>query len=370
MLATIAHSPASGRAFGVNVANSSTGFVSCPVSCNPPSSSSASCSAAAAAAASRTAAAAAVGEVRNGFIRLPIAPREVWSISDFELLCKLGGGMYGNVYLASVVGSNFVVALKKMALDAIVTHDVIGQLRREIEIAFHTRHKYLLRTYGYFFDKTDAYLILEPCSKGMLYSELHRVRKFAPTVAARYVAQLAEALLYLHQHHILHRDIKPENILLDHHNNIKLADFGWSVHDPTCRRRTACGTPEYFPPEIVAKTSYGTSADLWCLGIFTFELLVGHTPFAAENPKKIMAKIKDLHFDIPADVPAEARDLIDALLKRDGAARLTLSRVLAHPFLTKYYYEPSGIQPPTGKRYRDPAPDCGSEFPLSRPTVF
>lgn len=60
----------------------------------------------------------------------------------------------------------------------------------------------------------------------MLYSELNRVKTFPPTTAARYVAQLGEALMYLHQHHILHRDIKPENILLDHNYNIKLADFG------------------------------------------------------------------------------------------------------------------------------------------------
>lgn len=296
-------------------------------------------------------------DVHNGFILAPNSPREGWKITDFEILCKLGGGMSGSVYLASIIGCNFVVALKQMPLASIVKHDAVGQLRREIEIAFHTRHKYLLRTYGYFYDAQHCYLVLEPCSKGMLYSELNRVKRFAPNVAARYVAQLAEALLYLHQHHILHRDIKPENILLDHHDNIKLADFGWSVHDPACRRLTACGTHEYFPPEIVAKSTYGASADLWCLGIFCFELLVGHTPFAAKDPEETIKKIKVMHFDMPQDIPNEAKDLIDSLLKRDGTARLTLPRVLVHPFLTLHYYQPCGIEPPTGKRHRDPLAD-------------
>ncbi|RNC50220.1 protein kinase, partial [Trypanosoma cruzi] len=166
------------------------------------------------------------GQVVASYIALPKAPRSDWKASDFEMLHKLGGGNYGDVYLASVRDCNFVCAIKKLSIKKLAEFDIVAQLRREIEIAFHTRHRYLLRTYGYFFDDTDIYLILEPCSNGMLYTELNRVKFFPPPTAARYVAQLAEALLYLHQHHILHRDIKPENILLDHNQNIKLADFG------------------------------------------------------------------------------------------------------------------------------------------------
>lgn len=291
--------------------------------------------------------------VLNKFVAVPPAPRSDWTIADFEILHKLGGGNYGAVYLAAVRDSNFVVAIKKLPLKKIVEFNIVGQLRREIEIAFHTRHKYVLRTYAYFFDETDIYLVLEPCSNGMLYSELNRVKVFPPTTAARYVAQLAEALLYLHQHHILHRDIKPENILLDHNHNIKLADFGWSVHDPDNRRQTACGTPEYFPPEIVSRQPYNMSADLWCLGVFCYEMLVGQTPFVSKEHEQIYRKIHAMQFSIPNTIPSEARDLISNLLVRDGSQRLALHRIVTHPFLMKYYYTPNNITPPTGKRHRD-----------------
>lgn len=306
-----------------------------------------------------------VPPVVNGFLITPSEPKDNWSLGDFELLHKLGSGNYGQVYLASVKGCNYIVALKKLSIEKMEGHDVACQLRREVEIAFHTRHKYLLRTFGYFFDETDVYLIMEPCSRGMLYSELIKVKFFPTATAAKFVAQLAEALLYLHRHHILHRDIKPENILLDHNMNIKLADFGWSVHDPSTRRRTACGTPEYFPPEIVARQVYDTTVDLWCLGIFAFEMLVGKTPFAVDKtteaagdkPKgdnEIYANIKRGTFAMPEHLPEEAKDFISSLLVQEGSKRLSLHKVVRHSFLMKYYYEPCGITPPADpKRKRE-----------------
>ena len=52
----------------------------------------------------------------------------------------------------------------------------------------------------------------------------------------RYIASLARALLYCHAKHVIHRDIKPENLLLGMKGELKIADFGWSVHAPNSRR--------------------------------------------------------------------------------------------------------------------------------------
>ena len=75
------------------------------------------------------------------------------------------------------------------------------------------------------------------------------------------------------------QDIKPENLLLGAKNDVKIADFGWSVHAPTSRRNTLCGTLDYLPPEMVEGREHDEQVDTWALGVVTYILLAGHHPF-------------------------------------------------------------------------------------------
>lgn len=77
-----------------------------------------------------------------------------------------------------------------------------------------------------------------------------------PSLPAQYVAQLADALAYCHSKKVIHRDIKPENLLVSMKGDIKIADFGWSVHAPSSRRTTLCGTLDYLAPEMVEKRQH------------------------------------------------------------------------------------------------------------------
>ena len=64
---------------------------------------------------------------------------------------------------------------------------------------------------------------------------------------------------------------------------IKIADFGWSVHAPSSRRKTLCGTLDYLPPEMVENRSHDEKVDHWTIGILTYEFLVGSPPFETQN---------------------------------------------------------------------------------------
>lgn len=174
-----------------------------------------------------------------------------WHLSNFDIGRPLGRGKFGNVYLAREKNTKFVVALKVMFKKQIKLNNVEHQVRREIEIQSHLRHPNILRLYGYFHDVDRIYLILEYAPKGALYKELKSQpdNRLEEKRTAGYVLSLADALNYLHERNVIHRDIKPENLLLGHNGELKIADFGWSVHEPNSTRTTLCGTVDYLPPE-------------------------------------------------------------------------------------------------------------------------
>ncbi|KAI5289903.1 spindle assembly checkpoint kinase [Ascosphaera aggregata] len=257
----------------------------------------------------------------------------------FEIGKPLGKGKFGRVYLARERSTGFVCALKVLHKSELVQGGVQKQLRREIEIQSNLRHPNILRLYGHFHDSKRVFLILEFAGKGELYKQLRKENRFPEWKAAQYIAQMAAALKYLHKKHIIHRDIKPENILVGIHGEIKISDFGWSVHAPNNRRKTMCGTLDYLPPEMLKSGSrdnfYNEKIDLWSLGVLTYEFLVGEAPFE-DTPVRTQRRIERADMTIPGFLSPEARDLIKKLLVLDPEKRISLDEVQAHPWILKH----------------------------------
>jgi aurora kinase len=231
----------------------------------------------------------------------------------FEIGRPLGKGKFGRVYLARERSNGFICGLKVLHKNELQQGRVEKQVRREIEIQSNLRHPNILQLYGHFHDSKRVFLILEFAAKGELYKHLRKENRFAEWKAAQYIAQMASALRYLHKKHVMHRDIKPENILMGIHGEIKISDFGWSVHAPNNRRKTMCGTLDYLPPEMLKPGSsdnfYSEKVDLWSLGVLTYEFLVGEAPFE-DTPVMTQRRIAKADMTIPSFVSPEARDLI------------------------------------------------------------
>lgn len=274
----------------------------------------------------------------------------------FEIGRPLGRGKFGRVYLARERESGFVCALKVLHKNEIQQGSVEKQVAREIEIQSNLRHPNILRLYGHFHDKKRIFLILEYAGKGELYKHLQKQDRFPEQKSAHYVAQMTRALIYLHRKHVIHRDIKPENILVGLHGELKMSDFGWSVHAPSGRRLTKCGTLDYLPPEMVDPVRkdkpYDEKVDLWSLGVLMYEFLVGQAPFE-DTPGMTQKRIARGDMTIPSFVSAEAQDLIKRvsllffaisiklltrikLLVLDSAQRITLDKVLQHPWILRH----------------------------------
>ncbi|ODM20502.1 Serine kinase ark1 [Aspergillus cristatus] len=264
----------------------------------------------------------------------------------FEIGKPLGKGKFGRVYLAKERSSGFVCALKVLHKSELQQGGVQKQVRREIEIQSNLRHPNVLRLYGHFHDSKRIFLILEFAGRGELYKHLRKEHRFPEWKAAHYIAQMAAALKYLHKKHVMHRDIKPENILVGIHGEIKISDFGWSVHAPNNRRQTMCGTLDYLPPEMLKPGSqdnyYNEKVDLWSLGVLTYEFLVGEAPFE-DTPVMTQRRIARADMNVPSFVSPEAKDLIKRLLVLDPEKRITLDEIQRHPWIVKHCVKDDGV---------------------------
>ncbi|KAF5340723.1 hypothetical protein D9611_007431 [Ephemerocybe angulata] len=267
-------------------------------------------------------------------------PTREWTLHDFDIGRPLGKGKFGRVYMVRTKSEpKYILALKTLYKSEIVQSKVEKQIRREIEIQQNLRHPNVLRLYGYFHDEKRIFLMLEFAGKGELYKQLSKYGSFSERRSSRYIYQMADALIYLHGKHVIHRDIKPENLLLGINGELKIGDFGWSVHAPGNRRMTLCGTLDYLPPEMVEGKAHNERVDYWALGVLTYEFLVGAPPFedrdSVNNTYRRIAKV-DLKWPKDRELSPEVKDLITKLLRHDPQARIPLTDAIRHPWILKH----------------------------------
>lgn len=126
-------------------------------------------------------------------------------------------------------------------------------------------------------------MLMENGGKQSLSGLLRKSKCFSETQTKFYMKQIVEALSYCHEKEICHRDLKPENILVNDEGNVKIIDFGFSA-TTKFKLKTFCGTPPFMSPEITKKVPYfGSTVDVWALGIIIYQMLVGKLPFRATN---------------------------------------------------------------------------------------
>ncbi|KAI1290516.1 serine/threonine-protein kinase [Xylaria venustula] len=259
------------------------------------------------------------------------------SLRSFDIGKKLGEGSFGRVFLARHRDSGYICALK-MIEKSKIREGSERHIKEEIEIHSNVRHPGLIGFYGWFHDDENIVIVLEYASGGDFFTIFEREVVFKEPQAAKYIAQVATALLYLHRKNIMHRDLKVENILVGAYGELKLADFGFSTHCPENSRTTVCGTLDYMAPEMIHSPgeAYDNTVDLWSLGVLTYELIMGVPPFWDDSTAAVRERI--VHRDMRPfedDISTEARSFICSLLVGNPPCRLPLERVLTHPWIVK-----------------------------------
>ncbi|CEH15050.1 camk camk1 protein kinase [Ceraceosorus bombacis] len=227
-------------------------------------------------------------------------------------------------------------------------------------------HRSIVTLVDYFETMNNLYLVTDLCVGGELFDRICERGSYYEKDAAHIVKTITEAVVYLHNQGIVHRDLKPENLLFrdkSEDSDLLIADFGLSrvVDDEKITvLSTTCGTPGYMAPEIFKKTGHGKPVDMWAIGVITYFLLCGYTPFDRDSTMEEMQAIINADYSFEpavywADVSSEARDFITKLLTIDPQARLTAKQALEHPWLSEGIERPAEVQ-------RDLLPDMKKAF--------
>ncbi|TVY68856.1 Calcium/calmodulin-dependent protein kinase cmkB, partial [Lachnellula suecica] len=239
----------------------------------------------------------------------------------------------GRYYAAKVINKRLMAGREHM-------------VRNEIAVLKRVSmgHQNILTLVDYFETLNNLYLVTDLALGGELFDRICRKGSYYESDAADLIRATLSAVAYLHDHGIVHRDLKPENLLFrtpEDNADLLIADFGLSrimdeeqFHVLT----TTCGTPGYMAPEIFKKTGHGKPVDIWAIGVITYFLLCGYTPFDRDSNLEEMQAIlvADYSFS-PIEywrgVSLQAREFIKRCLTIDPTQRMTSHEALSHPFV-------------------------------------
>ena len=282
--------------------------------------------------------------VKNRFLPLPkSAVMELEhepSISDFNIIKEIGTGSFGKVYLASHKKTKVKYAIK--AIDKLNMDNEMEKtsFNREVEIMYKLDHPNIVKLYSHFEDSQYCYLIMQYIPNGSAYDLLPKNGK-KPNfeLISSVIRDIIRAIYYLHNMlpPIIHRDIKPENILLDENYNAYLTDFGWSNYIINKRRRNSiCGTPLYYPPEMLNDLGHDEKADIWCIGILLVELTTGNIPFKGDDLYTVKVNISELNLSWPSNIDPDIKELCSKILIANANQRPDIEYIYENKFFKKY----------------------------------
>ncbi|TMS20773.1 Myosin light chain kinase family member 4 [Larimichthys crocea] len=240
----------------------------------------------------------------------------------------LGGGRFGQVHKCMENSSGLMLAAKIIKARSQKEKEVV---RNEIQVMNQLNHANLIQLYAAF-DVEGGELFDRIIDENYNLTELDTVL---------FIRQICEGLQYMHKMYILHLDLKPENILCVSRatNKIKIIDFGLARrYKPREKLRVNFGTPEFLAPEVINYEFVSFPTDMWSLGVITYMLLSGLSPFLGDDDNETLNNILACQWNFEeeefTDISDEAKDFITRLLVKSKSWRMSATESLRHPWLS------------------------------------
>ncbi|KAH0619613.1 hypothetical protein JD844_000382, partial [Phrynosoma platyrhinos] len=259
-----------------------------------------------------------------------------YSVCHHEVL---GGGRFGQVHKCTEKSTGLCLAAKIIKVKVAKERE---EVKNEINIMNQLNHVNLIQLYDAFESKNNLTLIMEYVDGGELFDRIiDENYSLTELDAILFTKQICEGIHYLHQQYILHLDLKPENILCVNHtgNQIKIIDFGLARrYKPRDKLKVNFGTPEFLAPEVVNYDFVSFPTDMWSVGVITYMLLSGLSPFLGETDTETMNYIVNCSWDFDAEafeqVSEEAKEFVSRLLIKEKSGRTSAANCLKHEWLT------------------------------------
>lgn len=194
----------------------------------------------------------------------------------------IGGGGMGTVYKAMDTILGVPVALKILSRRIAGNEQMLARFKREVILARKVSHPNACRIFDIGEYKGAHYVSMQYLEGQSLQEILESSNRLTPQVALPILRQVALAIQEAHRAGVIHRDLKPQNILVDRSGKAYIIDFGISISGETQRVTQPgilIGTPQYMSPEQCEGREADARADIYSLGVLSYEVLTGQLPF-------------------------------------------------------------------------------------------
>ncbi|XP_040903156.1 mitogen-activated protein kinase kinase kinase kinase 5-like isoform X2 [Toxotes jaculatrix] len=261
---------------------------------------------------------------------------------DFEILLRVGGGTYGEVYKARNKQNGELAAIKVIKMEP---EDDFSIIQQEIIIVKSCKHPNIVAYYGSYIQHNKLWICMEFCGGGSLQDIYHVTGPLSEPQIAYICREMLQGLDYLHAQKKIHRDIKGANILLNDQGEVKLADFGISaqITATLARRMSFIGTPYWMAPEVAAveiKGGYNELCDIWSVGITAIELAELQPPMFDVHPLRVLFLMSKSGYQPPklkdkSKWSSTFYNFVKAMLVRNPKKRPSAAKMLSNTFLTQ-----------------------------------
>ncbi|XP_020559708.1 death-associated protein kinase 2 isoform X1 [Oryzias latipes] len=268
------------------------------------------------------------------------------NVEDFyEMGEQLGSGQFAVVKRCKEKssGTEFAAKFIKKRISRASRRGVKREeIEREVGILQQLQHPNIVALHDVYENRTDVVLIMELVSGGELFDFLAQKESLSEEEATQFIKQILDGVQYLHSKRIAHFDLKPENIMLLDRNaslpRIKLIDFGLAHQiEAGADFKNIFGTPEFVAPEIVNYEQLGLEADMWSIGVITYILLSGASPFLGDTKQETLGNISAVNYEFDEDFFGNtselAKSFIRQLLEKDTRKRMAIEDALNHPWI-------------------------------------